>query len=230
MAENNRLSEEERYQFIGFERFGKKSKPLFKDDEERQRHVANVKNTTGSVFRNSVIYAESISLVDRAMITIASLVMVIAPFLVWFKAATLYGPVTFTGLTGIMNTGGFWFYVEMMGGSIIPLTVYLTTVMAYLSVLFGIMTLVFLFLPAKSEAGLVSRLKMVMRAQLVPVFIFLAIIVIGLVGQRIPFGPHLGIDGLGRNYSIFTFVQFSYIGFWLSLFGFIINFNKSKEL
>ncbi|MCK4857052.1 MAG: hypothetical protein KAT58_03695 [candidate division Zixibacteria bacterium] len=230
MTEQNQISEEERYKYIGFETFGRKTRPFWRDEEERESYVEGIKKQLGSVFRNSVVYSEVMGLSDRIAITIASLVMIVAPFLVWMKVDTLYGTASFSGITGFLNMEGFWFYVEMIGGSVIPLTVYLTTVLAYLSVLFGVLTLVFLFLKARTQENYIRRLKSVLRLQAIPFIIFLAIIVLGLIGQRIPFGSHLGVDGLSASYSIVTFIQFSSIGFWLAIFGLIMNFNKSKEL
>ena len=123
MAEQKQLSEEDRYKYIGFESFGKKVKPFWRNDNERSAYMARVKEQLGSVFRNSVVYANPISIVDRVILSLASLVMIVAPFLVWIKANTIYGPVDFTGITGFLNLDGFWFYVELMGGSVIPLTV-----------------------------------------------------------------------------------------------------------
>lgn len=230
MAEQNRVNEDERYQYIGFERYGKKTKPLFKNEDDRKRHIQNLKEQAQSVFRKSVVFSEVVSLSDRIAVTIACLVMIVAPFLVWFNVHTLYGPVSFAGITGINHLSGFWFYVEMMGGNVIPWTVYLLAALAYLSILFGIVTLIFLYLPAKTKEAYAGRLKAILRIQMIPFLIFLAVIVLGLVGQRIPFGTHLGIQGLGHSYNVITLIQFSNIGFWLAIFGFIMNFNKSKEL
>jgi hypothetical protein len=230
MSEQQEINEQERYKYIGFETFGGKARPFWKSDADRKKQIENLKSQLGSVFRKSVVYSEVISLTDRVFITIASLVMIAAPFLVWFKADTLYGPVSFTGLTGIANLDGFWFYVQLMGGSVIPATVYLTAALAYLSLLFGVLTLVFLYLPAATKEAYVGRMKMILRIQLIPFLIFLAIVVLGLVSQKIPFGRFLGVEDLGGRYTIVTFIQFSSIGFWLAIFGFILNFNKSKEL
>lgn len=230
MSEQQEINEQERYKYIGFETFGKKVRPFWKSDDDRKKQIESLKSQLGSVFRKSVVYSEVISLTDRVFITLASLAMIVAPFLVWFKADTIYGPASFTGLTGITNLSGFWFYVQMMGGSVIPVTAYLTAALAYLSLLFGVLTLVFLYLPAKSRESYVIRMKTILRAQLIPFLIFLAIILLGLISQKIPFGRFLGVEGLGGRYTIVTFVQFSSIGFWVAIFGFVLNFNKSKEL
>jgi len=230
MAKENEINSEERYKYIGFEVFGKKTKDFWRNEPEKENYIKRFKKQLGSIYRNSVIYSSVLTLVDRIVITLVSLIMIIAPFLTWMSTGTRYGTVEFTGLTGIMNTGGFMFYVDMVEGWVIPTTIYLTTALAYLSLLFGVLTLLFLYLKTGTNEAFLKRLKMILRLQVIPFLIFLAIVIIGLIGQRIPFGDNLGIYGLSGSYSITTFVGFSSIGFWLAVFGFILNFNKSKEL
>jgi hypothetical protein len=73
-------------------------------------------------------------------------------------------------------------------------------------------------------------MKNILRLQSIPFIIFLVVVLLGLVTQKIPFGRHLGIEGLSGRYTIVDFVQFSSYGLWLAIFGFIMNLNKSKEL
>jgi hypothetical protein len=230
MAQENQLSEDERYQYIGFETFGKKVPPFWKNEEERKEHLQEVHQQEGSVYRRSVVYSDVLSMADRVAVTIASLVMIVAPFLAWMKVETIYGPVAFTGFFGLMNLDKFWFYVEMMGGMIIPVSVYLIAAIAYLSLVFGVVTLVTLFLKAGSLESYTARLKRVLRLQIIPFLLFLVVVVLSFIGQRIPFGQHLGVWDLGSRYTVVTLVQFSSIGLWLAIFGFLLNFNKSKEL
>lgn len=221
---------DERYRYIGFEVFPTKTGAFWKSDEERKGYVASIKQQIGSIYRNSVVYSSVITPVDRLFIIIASVIMIIAPFLPWMQAHTLYGSKTFGGITGLLNLGGFWFYVDKMGGWVVPLTVYLLGAMAIVSLVLGILVLLAVFGKAPSEEAYAQKMKKVLRLNAIGFMLFLAIVVLGLIGQRIPFGQHLGIEELGSRYSIVTFVQLAHIGMWLSVFAFIINFNKSKEL
>jgi hypothetical protein len=230
MAQQQQVSEEERYQFIGFEAFGKKVKPFWKNDQERDEHLKVVHSQEGSVYRRSVIYGSILSLTDRVTVAIAGLILVVAPFLAWFKVDTIYGPVSFSGATGLMNLDGFWFYVELMGGNIIPIAIYLTAALAYLSLILGVLTLGALFLKADSIEASARRLKSILRLQIYPFLLFLGIIVVTMVGQQVPFGEHLGIHGLTGHFGMGTYFGFTSIGIWLSIFAFLLNFNKSKEL
>jgi hypothetical protein len=224
------LPGDERYQYIGFEAFGAKVGSFWKNDGERQNYLERVKQQVGSIYRNSVVYSTAIGATDRIFIAIASLAMIIAPFMTWFSVRTIYGTESFNGVMGFFNREGFWFYVEMMDGWVIPTTIYLLVALAFLSILLGILGLASTFLKAKSEAAYVGRIKWMLRLNLVPFLIFLTIIVLGMITQRIPFGEHLGVYDLGGRYSIVTLVELSSIGFWLAIFGVLLNFNKSREL
>jgi hypothetical protein len=228
-AETSTLGDE-RYQYIGFEAFGAKPGKFWKSDTERQSYVEKVKEQVGSIYRNSVVYSSAISATDRVFIVIASLAMIVSPFLPWFSVKTIYGPESFTGLLGYFHRDGFWFYVQMMGGWVIPVSVYLLTAMALLSLVLGIFGLAAPFMKSKSEAAYVHRVKTLLRLNVIPFLVFLAIIFLGLVTQQIPFGEHLGVYDLGSRYSFVTLIQFSSYGFWLAVFGILLNFNKSREL
>jgi len=117
-----------------------------------------------------------------------------------------------------------------MDGWAIPLSVYLMAAMAVISLVLSVLVLLTLFHNAPSEDVYVQKLKSVLRLNAIPFGIFLLIVLLSLIGQRIPFGQYLGISEIDSRYSVVTLVQLSSAGFWLSVFGFILNFNKSKEI
>jgi hypothetical protein len=229
MAEDKQINSSERYQYIGFEVFGDKPQSFWKNDEERKSYIQQVKAELGSIYRNSVVYASVINKVDRIFITVASVMMILAPFLPWFRVKTLYGTESFLGITGLFSLGGFWFYVSKMGGMIIPLSVYLLALLAFLSLGFGVWTLLTVYSKAPSQEAYLAKLKKVLKLNMIPLGVFLLIILLGLFGQRIPFGQHLGIKDLTGQYSVVTLVQFSSVGLWMAFFGFMLNVNKAKE-
>jgi hypothetical protein len=230
MAEEKQVNPNERYRYIGFEVFGDKPPGFWKNDEERKSFIQQFKAEVGSLYRNSVVYASVISRVDRIFITVASVMMILAPFLPWFRVKTLYGSESFLGITGLFSMGGFWFYVSKMGGMVVPLSIYLLALLSFLSLGFGVWTLLAVYGKAPSEEIYLAKLKKTLRLNMVPLAVFLVIILLGLIGQRIPFGPYLGIQDLGGHYSIITLIQFSSVGLWMSFFGFMLNVNKAKEI
>jgi hypothetical protein len=101
--------------------------------------------------------------------------------------------------------------------------------LAFLSLGFGVWTLFTVYSKAPSQEVYLAKLKKVLKLNMVPLSVFLVIILLGLIGQRIPFGPYLGIQDLSGHYSIVTLIQFSSVGLWMSFFGFMLNVNKAKE-
>ncbi len=221
---------EERYQYIGFERFPGKVDPFWKNDDERKSYVSGLKDQIGSIYRNSVVYSDVLTPVDRWMIMLVAVLMIVAPFLPWMRAHTLYGPESFGGITGLFGLGGFWFYVEKIDGWVIPFSVYLLAAMAALSLILGVMVLLAVFGKAPNQDVYLQKVKRALRLNGIGVGLFLVIILFSLIGQRIPFGQHLGIEEIGARYSIVSFINLSHAGLWLSVFGFVLNFNKSKDL
>lgn len=231
MAEEKQLDPaDDRYRYIGFEVFGSKTDPFWRNEDERKNYVAGLKQQIGSIYRNSVVYSNVVSKTDRIFIIIASAMMILAPFLTWMKATTLCGKVSFMGLLGVLNMSGFWFYVQKTGGWVIPATVYLLAALAVVSLILGAMVLMTLFRKAPSEEIYLQKLKSVLRLNAIPFVMFLLVILLSLIGERIPFGQYLGVQEIDSRYSIVTFIQLSSMGLWLSVFGFILNFNKSKEI
>ncbi len=229
MAEEKQVSPDERYRYIGFEVFADKPRGFWKNDEERKSYIEQVKAELGSLYRNSVVYASVISKVDRIFITVASIMMILAPFLPWFRVKTLYGSESFMGITGLFSLGGFWFYVSKMGGMVVPLSIYLLALLVFLSLALGIWTLLTVYGKAPSQEVYLAKLKKVLKLNVIPLGVFLLIILLSLIGQRVPFGPYLGIEDLTSRYSVVTFIQFSSVGLWMSFFGFMLNVNKAKE-
>lgn len=231
MAEDKQLDPaDDRYRYIGFEVFGSKSEPFWRNEDERKSYVASIKGQIGSIYRNSVVYSNVVTKIDRIFIIIASAMMILGPFLPWMATKTLYGTASFSGALGIFSLGKFWFYVQKMDGWVIPFTVYLMAAMAIVSILLGIYVLMTLFGKASSEEAYTMKLKKALRLNFIPFAGFLLLVLFGLIGQRIPFGENLGVQDIGSRYSIVTFIQLSSIGFWMTVFGAIVNFNKSKEI
>ncbi len=84
-----RISDKERFNFIGFDVFPGEPKDLFKSDAEKSKHVDAVKakRDTGEVIRDECkLLEERVSLFDRSVLTIACVVIIGALFVPWFSA------------------------------------------------------------------------------------------------------------------------------------------------
>lgn len=83
-----RISEKQRFTYIGFEVFPGKPKDLFKSDAERKKYIdlAEEKRSKGETIRETcTLMEERISFVDRLVLTISCVVMFAALFLPWYS-------------------------------------------------------------------------------------------------------------------------------------------------
>jgi hypothetical protein len=84
-----RISEAQRFRYIGFEVFPGKPKDLFKSDAEKQKYERDIvaKREKGEVLRESCTLLENrVSRVERLVLTAASVVMFLALLLPWYSA------------------------------------------------------------------------------------------------------------------------------------------------
>jgi hypothetical protein len=89
-APSSRISEQQRFRYIGFDVFPGKPKDLFRNEEERNKHIEAIvaKRKRGEVLRDHCsLFEERVSLTDRLVLTIASLLIVVSLFLPWFAVS-----------------------------------------------------------------------------------------------------------------------------------------------
>jgi len=89
--EGKRISERDRFHYIGFEVFPGKPKDLFKSDAEKQKLVDDVqsKRAKEDILREGcTLMEERVSGVERIVLTVASLVVLAAFLLPWYSAYT----------------------------------------------------------------------------------------------------------------------------------------------
>ncbi|TET93797.1 MAG: hypothetical protein E3J26_05715 [Candidatus Zixiibacteriota bacterium] len=85
----NRVSDSNRFKYIGFEVFPGKPKDLFKSDEEKAKLVDAVvaKRSRGEVIREEcTLFEERVSVSDRLILAVACLVILATLFIPWYSA------------------------------------------------------------------------------------------------------------------------------------------------
>lgn len=89
--DRNRITDQQRYKFIGFEVFPGKPKELFKNDAERQKLVDGVraKRQSDETLRDDcTLLEERVSTGERIVLAIASVTILAALLLPWYSAYT----------------------------------------------------------------------------------------------------------------------------------------------
>lgn len=85
----NRISDSQRFKYIGFEVFPGKPKDLFKSEAEKSKLVESViaKRSKGEVIREKcTLLEERVSITDRLVLTVACLVILVTLFIPWYSA------------------------------------------------------------------------------------------------------------------------------------------------
>lgn len=83
----NRISQEERLNYIGFDVFPGKAGDIFKSSQEKEKLVASLKNKRehhDQIREGCTLMVERVSSVDRIVLTIACAVIIISLFLPWY--------------------------------------------------------------------------------------------------------------------------------------------------
>jgi hypothetical protein len=85
----NRVSDSDRFKYIGFEVFPGKPKDLFKSDEEKAKLIDAVvaKRSRGEVIREEcTLFEERVSVSDRLILAVACLAILATLFIPWYSA------------------------------------------------------------------------------------------------------------------------------------------------
>jgi len=239
-AENNEplkpLDEETRFRYIGLEVFGKSDKDFFTSDQEKKQHektVEEYQKKNFSPFRGcTAVNRNLLTQTDKIVFTISSLILIISAFMPWMSFKTNWVSLKFTGLLGFFQASQYTDIINMFNPKLM-LFVYVPALMALLAFVFGVVTLIAIYLPAKSPEGLQNRLKTIMGLQWWPLAIWLAFFIVSIVGISLPFGEWMaesyGVKGVSNQVNIVTFTSLSGIGVWMSIAAFVMNSVKAND-
>ena len=226
-----------RYKYIGFDVYGSKVKKFFKSEEEKKQYeekVAEYNKTHFSPLRSgTTVKANLMGGVDKLILTLTSLGLIVGGLLPWFSVNTIYGQFRIPGATAFLSVSGL---MGLMGefSSLLPILVYIFSVLGIVSIIFGVVTLIMLYLPSKNKEASQGRLKHALGWQYLPLTIWAAVFIFLVVGIKIPFGEEISdiyaISGLGSKFNIVTFASFSQPALWLCFVSLIINAIKSNDL
>ncbi len=87
-SSGKRISDSDRFRYIGFEVFPGKPKDLFKSEEEKSKYVDAViaKRSKGEVIREEcTLLEERVSISDRLVLTVACLAILVVLFVPWYS-------------------------------------------------------------------------------------------------------------------------------------------------
>jgi len=233
-AKGNDASAEDRFRYIGFDVYPGRIREFWKSDSERISYLTRVKETAGRFIplnrSNSFVASSSISLTERIILTLSSLLLLISPALPWFSFTRGDETFSYSGLSVLMGAGSITSYLAM-GSGILKTSYFLLIIVMLLSALFGLATLIFLHSGASgmSEAY-VGRLRRVLTWHYLPILGWVVFFSLTAVPTEVPFAGSLGLAQLEGSLSIASLASSASLGFWLPFASLWIGAVKGNDL
>lgn len=222
--EEEKITEDLRYRYIGFEIFPKKEKDFWKDEEEKRRYLEKTKHETSQATlldrEHSLIKVAVFSKVDKIVLTIASSLLAISLFMPWFS----FQGKSYLGLSFVFTLGG------ALRGVLPALFLILLSLTILSSFAVGVLTLLSLFKKYSELEGYLADLKKKLKLNLIPLILWVLVLLVSIIGMSTPSGGALGVKGLGESFNVLTLFAISSYGMWFSLPCLIINCVKINDL
>jgi hypothetical protein len=217
---------EERYKYIGFDVFPKKSKPIFDSPEDEKKHLEKVHNRKLGLFslerEHSLIEVPILNAFDKSLVLSLSIAVLLCLFV--FPVANAYvkgvGEVSYSGLQLLLNFQKFSYYLAFSAPQVMAATA-LTLAFIVIGGIVALIQLVTVLTVWKVPNP--RRLEKANRLGVFPVLLLLAALIASLFSVPTPVWSLLGVEELGKNYNIITFISLSSWGLWLMLAGLIMN-------
>jgi hypothetical protein len=241
MAEENKKNEKEekisedlRYKYIGFDIFPKKGKDFWKNEEEKREHLKKVKveksQATLLERDHSLVRVSVFSNTEKIVLSVSSFLLVISLFIPWFSLRGENVHLTYTGLGFIFKLGMLFGYAPL-GGFLLSLFLVLLLLTILSSFGVGALNLVSIYKKHNDLESHLTKLKRALKLNLIPLSLWVVLIIIAIIGMATPFAGALsGVKSLGDGFGVLNFFAVSSFGMWFSLPCLIINSVKISDL
>jgi hypothetical protein len=228
-----RVPEEIRFKYIGFEVYPKKPKRFWKTEEEKRGQLEEIKKKgSRSALEDrdySLVRAAVFSKVDRLILTITSLILTVSIVLPWFSLRGEGFNSSVLGVGFFLKLGMLFGYAPL-SGPLFSVLVILVGLTIFFSFVAGLLSLLAMYRKYDQIESYLSNLKRNLRLNFIPLILWVVLIVILVMGMSTPFAGIFGVDGLGDGFTVVNFFLLSSYGIWLSLPSVIINCVKVSDL
>ena len=233
-AESDPLSEE-RFRYIGFNVFSGKAREFWKDDSERQAHLAHVRESGGRFVplsrSNSLVAARSVSAPERWMLTATSALMAVSPFLPWFSFTRGSEKLSYSGISLFLHAGAVRQYLAL-GPGLLNTSFMLLLVLMLASSALGVAALWFLYAGGNEQSSdaYLSRLHKIMMWHYLPIVGWMVFFALTAPSTVMPYGPSLGLAEVGDHLGVGPLAGASSVGLWIPLGTLWVNAIKGNDL
>ena len=217
-SSSEKVSEEDRFKYVGFEIYPGKTKDFWESEEEKNKYLEErrQKKSQSSLLEREHCLIKTVlfSKADKVILTFTSLLMVASLFLPWFSVKNV-GSLFFFGIGKLPVTGVlFGLFMVVMILTIIS------------SAVAGVISLLALYKKETDKEIYLTNLKKKLKLNYIPLILWGVVIIISMIGMSTssPDSP------LGGSFNIINLFTVSSIGLWLSLPSLIINCVKISDL
>jgi len=213
-----RVSDEDRFKYIGFEIYPGKTRKFWENEEEKKNYLEEIKRKKSSSSllerEHSIIKMILFSKTDKVILTIASIFMVLSVFLPWFSIKGI----------GLL----FFFQISKLqaGGVLFGLFMVLMILTILSSAAAGVINLGALYKKEKDPEYYLINLKKKLKLNYIPLILWAVVIFISVIGMNTS-SPN---SSAGGSFNIVDLFTQSSVGLWLSLPSLIINCVKISDL
>ncbi|KPL01091.1 MAG: hypothetical protein AMJ91_01705 [candidate division Zixibacteria bacterium SM23_73_3] len=230
---DERISEEMRFKYIGFDVYPNKAKEFWRSKEEKRKYLeeAKQKSSESAVAErdHSLVRAVVFSKVDRMVLTITSFLLTVSLFVPWFSIRGEAFHSQVIGLGFFLKLGALFGYAPLSGPlfSVFVVLVSLTILFSFVA---GLMSLLAIYKKHSDVESYLTNLKKKLQLNWIPLVLWVAVIIISTIGMPTPFADALNVGGFGDSFNVANFFALASFGVWLSLPCVIINCVKISDL
>jgi len=224
---------DDRYRFIGFEIYPKKSPRFWKSDQEEAEFARKVDlSSPMSVFDRdfSLLHLIPVSNADKIIITIVAALLVATVAMPWVGFRTVTGSDFGLSWMGALSTLAGGLGTAFAGGLAVGIAALLGLIIMIGAPVIGIWSLVALWTKAKSEDAFFARLRRPLSLGYILFFACFIGYILSFVGGHIPGYERWGLIDPGESFGFMTLATVLSYGVYLAAALGLVAGVKSSDL
>jgi len=219
------------YRYLGFGFTPGKLKEFWDTDDEKKKFVKKVQARGAKLStldrENSARNINLMTTVDKTISIIGGLMLVVAFFLPVYSIDSGGRAIAGSAISFLLNLPFIGAYASG-GGLLMVLALVVFTLILLTCPVAGVLNILAIFNKNTGDKYL-DTVKKYNRFNYIPVFLFIILFVILIIGAPHPFGS-LGIKAVGDSLGLGAIFALSGYGFWLYIVGLLIGFAESRGI
>ncbi len=219
------------YKYLGFDVHPGKIEEFWKSEEEKKLYLQDVKARGGQLFvldrDSALLNVKLMRPADKIISLIGSILLIVSFFLPLYSFDYFGKTVSGNAISFFLNLPFIGGYASW-SGIVMGITMLLVALFVLACPVAGVINILGLYNKNKGDQYF-ETVKKNGKIIFIPIFIFVALFVVLVVGAAQPFGS-LGLNALGEDLGVGAIFQLTGFGFWLLIAGLIIGFAQNRGL